>query len=207
MTEEATKRIAECYVQYCDVIKPLIARIEAYSEKFPLPLFNEIRAFNDHIARCYYRTPSDSFIAEQIDKASRHIIRITLDCFKCLIVIMFEHIERFEKQTRNVDLTILDNGTFYPEYSRLKTDGAATVRRAKTLESYNIENALREYEKAYDTYDRLIDMINKAKESVRWARVRFTTRRIFTVLAWIASVIISAVISALFTCELFSQIF
>lgn len=207
MTEEASKRIAECYVQYCEVIKPLIARIEAYSEKFPLPLFNEIRAFTDHIARCYYRTPSDSYISEQIDKASRHILRISLDCFKCLIVIMFEQIEKFEKQTRNVDLTVIDNGTFYPEYSRLKVEGAATVRRAKTLESYDIVNALREYEKAYDTYDRLIDIINKVKESVRWARVRFTTRRILTVLAWIASVVISAVISALFTCELFSQLF
>lgn len=207
MTEEASKRIAECYVQYCEVIKPLIARIEAYSEKFPLPLFNEIRAFNDHIARCYYRTPSDSYIGEQIDKASRHILRITLDCFKCLIVIMFEQIERFEKQTRNVDLTVIDNGTFYPEYSRLKVEGAATVRLAKTFESYDIENALREYEKAYDTYDRLIDMINKVKESVRWARVRFTTRRILTVLAWIASVVVSAIVSALFTCELFSQLF
>lgn len=206
MTEEAAKRITACYVQYCEVIKPLIAQIEAYSEKFPLPLFNEIRAFNDHIARCYYRNPSDSFIDEQIDKASRHILRITLDCFKCLIVIMFEQIERFEQQTRNVDLTVIDNGTFYPEYARLKTDGAATVRRAKTLESYEIENALREYEKAYDIYDRIIKNINTVKESVRWARVRFTTRRILTLLAWVASVIISAIISALFTCELFSQL-
>ena len=206
MTEEAAKRITACYVQYCEVIKPLIAQIEAYSEKFPLPLFNEIRAFNDHIARCYYRNPSDSFIDEQIDKASRHILRITLDCFKCLIVIMFEQIERFEQQTRNVDLTVIDNGTFYPEYARLKTDGAATVRRAKTLESYEIENALREYEKSYDIYDRIIKNINTVKESVRWARVRFTTRRILTLLAWVASVIISAIISALFTCELFSQL-
>ena len=206
MTEEAAKRITACYVQYCEVIKPLIAQIEAYSEKFPLPLFNEIRAFNDHIARCYYRNPSDSFIDEQIDKASRHILRITLDCFKCLIVIMFEQIERFEQQTRNVDLTVIDNGTFYPEYARLKTDGAATVRRAKTLESYEIENALREYEKAYDIYNRIINNINTVKESVRWARVRFTTRRILTLLAWVASVIISAIISALFTCELFSQL-
>ena len=207
MTEEASKRISECYVQYCEVIKPLIARIEAYSEKFPLPLFNEIRAFNDHIARCYYHTPSDSFIAEQIDKASRHILRITLDCFKCLIVIMFEQIEKFEKQTRNVDLTVINNGTFYPEYSRLKIDGAAMVRRAKTLESYDMDNALREYEKAYDIYDRIIESINQVKESVRWARVRFTTSKILTIIAWVASVIISAGISALFTCELFSHLF
>lgn len=54
MTEEASRLIVDCYVHYCEVIKPLIARIEALSEKIPLPLFNEIRAFNDHIARCYF---------------------------------------------------------------------------------------------------------------------------------------------------------
>lgn len=205
MTEEASKRIAECYIRYCDVIKPLLARIEAFSEKFPLPLFNEIRAFNDHIARCYYQNPSDRYIEEQIDKASRHIVRISLDCFKCLIVIMFEQIEQFEKRTRNIDLTVIDNGTFYPEYSRLKIEGASVVRSAKTFESYDIEKALIEYERAYDIYDTLVGSINKVNESVQWARVRFTTKRIVTVIAWIASIVISAIISALFTCELFSH--
>lgn len=205
MTEDASRRIADCYVKYCEVIKPLIARIEAFSEKFPLPLFNEIRAFNDHIARCYYHEPSDTFIDEQIEKASRHILRITLDCFKCLIVIMFEQIEQFEKRTRNIDLTVIDNGTFFPEYSRLKIDGASAVRQAKTFESYDIEKALVEYERAYDIYDKIIESINKVNESVKWARVRFTTKRIVTVIAWIASIVISAIISALFTCELFSR--
>lgn len=118
---------------------------------------------------------------------------------------MFEQIEQFEHQTRNIDLTVIDNGTFYPNYSRLKIEGAEIVRKAKVMEAVDVEEALIEYEKACNIYTEITDMINKTKESVKWAKVRFTTKRILTVLAWIASVIISAIISALFTCEIFSR--
>ena len=46
-------RIIAFYKEYNMVIKPLIAELEARTEQFPLPLFNEIRALHDHIARCY----------------------------------------------------------------------------------------------------------------------------------------------------------
>ena len=49
-----TEKIQELYRDYNTVIKPLIAEVEARSEQFPLPLFIEIRALHDHIARCYY---------------------------------------------------------------------------------------------------------------------------------------------------------
>lgn len=207
MTNDASRRIADSYIQYCDVIKPLIARIEALSEKIPLPLFNEIRAFNDHIARCYYNNPSDEYIDEQIDKASRHIVRMTLDCFKCLIVIMFQKIENFDKRTRNIDLTVIDNGLFYPEYSRLKVEAATAVNNAKMQESINIEDSLTEFERACNIYSEIVNSIDRINESVRWAKVRFSSKKILTALAWIASIVVSAIISALFTCEIFSSIF
>lgn len=207
MTDADTHRIAESYIQYCEVIKPLIARIEAESEKIPLPLFNEIRAFNDHIARCYYNNPSEQYINDQIDKASRHIVRMTLDCFKCLIVIMFQRIELFEKRTKNIDLTVIDNGTFFPEYSRRKVEAATAVNKAKLIEAIDINLALAEFERACNIYTDIVDSIDKINESVKWAKVRFSTKKILTAIAWILSVIISAIISALFTCEIFSSFF
>ncbi len=152
MTEAATHKIAECYIEYCEVIKPLIARIEAQSEKIPLPLFNEIRAFNDHIARCYFNHPSDQYIEEQINKASRNIVRMTLDCFKCLIVIMFQKIEQFEKRTKNIDLTVIDNGIFFPEYSRKKVEAATAVNKAKLIEANDINKSLTEFERACNIF-------------------------------------------------------
>lgn len=207
MTEESYGKIAECYVQYCEIIKPLIARIEALSERIPLPLFNEIRAFNDHIARCFFNNPSDSYIAEQVSKASRHIVRLSLDCFKCLNVILYQHIELFEKQTRNVDLTVIDNGMFYPEYSRMKITAAECVRKAKLLEANDIEMALHEYENASNIYSSVVSLIDKARENVIWAKVRFTTKRILTIILWTLSVVISAIVSALFSCQVLSSLF
>lgn len=51
--EEFKELMLPLYKTYNDVIKPLIATIEAKTEKFPTPLFNELRAYNDHIAQCY----------------------------------------------------------------------------------------------------------------------------------------------------------
>lgn len=46
-------KLKNLYQTYNTVIKPLIADIEARYEEFPISIFNEIRAFNDHVARCY----------------------------------------------------------------------------------------------------------------------------------------------------------
>lgn len=202
MTSGQIKKIKECYVAYCEVIKPLIAQIEAYSEKLPLPLFNEIRAFNDHIARCYYNNPSCEYIEEQITKAQRHITRITLDCFKCLNVILYQRIELFDRQTRNVDLTVINNGTFFPEYSRKRVEAAAQVKEAKIMEAIDVVLALNKYQDAFNNYANIVENIDRISETVKWARIRFTARRWLTVVGWTVSIIVSAIISAIFSCEL-----
>lgn len=206
MTHQDRAQIEDCYVRYCAVIKPLIANIESLSEKIPLSLFNEIRAFNDHIARCYYLDPDEDFIKEQITKAQRHIERITLDCFKCLNVILYQRIELFERQTKNVDLTVIDNGEFFPEYSRMKLNAANFVRLAKLEEARNSERALDFYQDSYNVYTRLVEKIDSVSEKVKWAKVRFTSKRIITIIAWVVSVIISAILSAVFSCEIVSAI-
>lgn len=203
---ETISKIQSCYEQYCGIIKPLIAQIEASSEKMPLPLLNEIRAFNDHVARCYYGNPSEEYIEEQVDKAVRHIVRMTLDCFKCLNVIQYQKIETFESHTRNVDLTVIDNGLFYPEYSRLKVEAERKVKDAKIAEASNLDEALNLFQESYNLYSRITELIDSVREKTKWAKVRFTTRRWLTIIGWIVSVLISAVVSAIFSCEIISSI-
>ena len=53
MTNENQELLKNLYNQYMDPVKPLLAEIEAIYEKFPIALFNEIRALNDHVARAY----------------------------------------------------------------------------------------------------------------------------------------------------------
>ena len=81
---ENNMRITALYQDYNTVIKPLIAEVEARTEQFPLPLFNEIRALHDHIARCYSDNISSEQIASEINKAEHHVVRIMLACYKCL---------------------------------------------------------------------------------------------------------------------------
>lgn len=204
--QETPYKIHSCYEQYCGVIKPLIAQIEASSEKIPLPLLNEIRAFNDHIARCYFNTPSEEYINEQVSKAERHIVRMALDCFKCLDVIQFQKIETFESQTKNVDLTVIDNGMFYPEYSRLKVDAERKVKEAKIAESSNLDEALSLFQESYNLYSKIAELIDNVSEKTKWAKVRFTTRRWLTIIGWVISVLASAIVSAIFSCEIISSL-
>ena len=79
-------KLSELYGVYVGLIKPLLSEIEANYEQFPEPLFNEIRAFNDHISRCYIPNISQSEIDVQIEKAERHIHRMVFDCYKYLNV-------------------------------------------------------------------------------------------------------------------------
>lgn len=204
--QEATCKIRSCYEQYCGIIKPLIAQIEASSEKIPLPLLNEIRAFNDHIARCYFNNPTDDYITDQVNKAERHIVRMSLDCFKCLNVILYQKIEVFESQTKNVDLTVIDNGLFYPEYSRLKVEARRKVKDAKLAEATNVDEALSYFQESYNIYSKITDLIDNVSEKTKWAKVRFTTRRWLTIIGWIVSVLASAIVSAIFSCEIISSI-
>ena len=89
------------YKSYNEVIKPLVAEIEARGQEFPLPLFNEIRAFNDHVAQCYWDDATDEKIKSETYKAERHITRIVLDCYKYLTLLLYDRVIKFEHQTKH----------------------------------------------------------------------------------------------------------
>lgn len=194
---DGDKRIIALYTAYNTIIKPLIAEVEARTEQFPLPLFNEIRAMHDHIARCYYDGFSEKQVESELHKADRHILRIMLDCYKCLNLSLHDTVLLFEKQTKHIDLTILQNGTFYPKYKLLRTQAIQTVRKAKSLESIDSNAALDMYQKAYNVYSELEVLIDTVTPDVHWARVRFTIRRVTQVVLWIASAVASGFVSIL----------
>lgn len=105
--------IKNLYKVYNTVIKPLIAEVEARTEQFPLPLFNEIRALHDHISRCYSDDVTEEQIEKNIEKGNRHVIRIILDCYKYLNLSLHDSVMLFERQTRNIDLYLYQNIVFF----------------------------------------------------------------------------------------------
>lgn len=193
--------ISPLYVEYNEVIKPLIAELEAREEASPQPIFNEIRAFNDHIARCYRDDIESDKIAEEIEKAQRHIKRITLDCFKYLNVSLYEKIHKFEKQTKNIDLTVINNGLFYPKYRRLMKLTVQTVRQAKKEETVDTNRALEGYQEGYNLYCALEELIDDNLEVVKWARIKFSFKRTLSVIGWLLTAIISGLLSIFISCD------
>ena len=69
-------QLTPLYNKYNNIIKPLVAEIEVRFEEFPTSIFNEIRAFNDHISRCFLKPEDDEWITVQLNKANGHIERI-----------------------------------------------------------------------------------------------------------------------------------
>ena len=190
-------KVRELYKQYNTIIKPLIAEIEARMEQFPLPLFNEIRALHDHISRCYADNITNEQIDKELEKGERHVIRIILDCYKYLNLSLDDSMLLFEKQTKNIDLTVLQNGTFYPQYKLLRTKAIQTVRKAKNLEYTDRNLALDAYQESYNTYTDLENLIDEIVPDLHWAKIRFTIRKGLQILLWILSAVASGIISIL----------
>ena len=82
------ERIADILKNYRDTVKPLLADIQTRrsDDKLPDNFLNEIRALNDHIARCYRNDIADkkNFIDSELAKAKGHLRRLIYDCFKQL---------------------------------------------------------------------------------------------------------------------------
>ena len=191
------KRIVGLYKDYNSVIKPLIAEVEARTEQFPLPLFNEIRALHDHISRCYSEEATNDSIEEEVVKAQRHSLRIMLDCYKYLNLTLHDEVILFERETKHIDLTVLQNGTFYPKYKEMRSNAIKLVRQAKSEESLDSVKALDTYQLSYNAYTEIETLIDSVYTDVHWARVRFSVRRGLRIFLWLLSAILSGVISIL----------
>ena len=191
------KRIVGLYKDYNNVIKPLIAEVEARTEQFPLPLFNEIRALHDHISRCYSEGATNDSIEEDVVKAQRHSLRIMLDCYKYLNLTLHDEVTLFERETKHIDLTVLQNGTFYPKYKEVRSNAIKLVRKAKSEEPLDSVKALDTYQLSYNAYTEIETLIDSVYTDVHWARVRFSVRRGINILLWLLSAVLSGIISIL----------
>jgi len=187
------------YKTYNEVIKPLITDIEIHYEKFPLPIFNEIRAFNDHISRCYTEPLDENIIREQIPKAKGHIERIVLDCYKFLNVFYFDEIvDKFEKRMKYIELTSIDSGEFYPKYKNIRNEIATNIKEAKRLERSDKGQAISFYERAYNQYNVLDDLLVNNASKINWTIAKFTSRKVLSFLSWLGAAIVSGIISSSF---------
>jgi len=189
------QKLSYLYDMYNQIIKPLIADIEIKYQKFPDSIFNEIRAFNDHIARCYIDGMPDDRIEKEMDKAESHIMRIILDCYKYLIVWYYDYFKQFRV---DFDISFIDNGEFAPHFYNQQVRGAKATQKAKKHEGIDKQTSFAKYQEAYNIYSGLYEEIQDSMPRIRWAKkfglYQFRKQIFLNVWFWVASVVFSVII-------------
>lgn len=210
MNESQILELGTQHKLYLFAVKPLIAEVEVYYQRFPNELFNEIRAFNDHVARCFSDDASNEFVDEQLRKAKGHIHRILLDCYKFINVFFYRQHERFEKQTKNINLLTIQNGKFFVRYKGLLTSALNSVREAKIKECTNItdEDKFKYYENSTNAYRELITFIDDNRADINLAKRKFWAQAGFKVFSYILAIILGWILTTYTPlAQVFNQIF
>jgi hypothetical protein len=184
---------AEIYAKYREILKPLIAEIEALDQRFPTAILNEIRASFDHIARCYGTNPD---VAKNIDRAKGHISRAILDSYKTLIVLFHDRVETFRKQNDNKDWSTVDGGRFNSKFYELWCHAKKCYVEAKRqqdseknwLEAYRAYRAVNDFLKD----PKNVLLVNEGKNKETWHNKLF-----WCIIGVVISIVLSAIYSML----------
>lgn len=195
MIEENLRLLEKLYQQYNDPVKPLLAEIEAIYEKFPLPLYNEIRAMNDHVARAVTAV-DDKKAVIQLEKAASHINRITRDCYKFLDVYYKREAERFDKLMCTIEPSTTEDYQRMADYGKLSDKATNLVEYAKKNEHLvSDEETYVNFEKAYNAYKELHSFIVNNRRIVfslkRKKRIKMIGSVIFSIFTFMLGCIIT----------------
>ena len=163
------KELIKLIAAYQDVVKPLMADIEVRSKnnKVPINCLNEVRALNDHIARCFRNEIDEKNISIELGKAEGHLKRLIFDCFKQLNVFLYDKIEAKENKFYSSLWLEWDEGNFWNSYLSAKTNARIASIEAKKKETIDQEYSMKKYEEAYCNYCNVESLLNK-KHKLLW---------------------------------------
>lgn len=189
------------FQQYREVVKPLLALVEAVYEKFPIPVYNEVRAFTDHLSRCYGEDGAMKSVDDvrgQLEKASHHIKRTIYDLYKLLIISGKKELESFERRTRRLDLRTVDSdGSFSAEFIKMRERAIELTVNAKMIEAKGDAGAAYEaYDKAYLAYLALHKLIINIGPRIRYAKAKWYVSKLWAVVAFVIGAILSPYIES-----------
>lgn len=180
---ELQSSLKELYDGYNNQIASLLLLVEVRLEVFPVALLNEIRAMHDHVARVYLTNLKFSEKMDEVETAKRHAMRAMLDCHKVLIAYWHVvQIEIFDKRYHGVRLPQVDNGNFYPEYSRLKDHAFELIEAAKRTERIGASRRLESierYQAAFEACVDLEDFVHGKHTELAWASINLRSNRLY----------------------------
>ena len=107
-------------------------------------------------------------------------------------------INKFDKRTKNIDLGVLNNGSFFLFYSEAKRYINAHLKKAKLLEVIDKEKSLIEYELTYNKFTELEAFLVENEKNICWARAKYFSSSALKIIAWLIAAIISGFFSSVF---------
>ena len=180
------------YSFYNDRLRWVIIFIESRYKKFPVPILNEIRAVQDHIARCYDKgiEGGEAFINDQMRAAQSHYTRCLLDGYKYIWYQFGSEVRKKYFWAKILgDLDSIDNGGFVKQMHSLRNDAKKLNFRARETESKDKEISLDFYEKAIGKLVELDDLYENHAGEIGWSVRKGLTMKVIAGLGWlIASV-------------------
>jgi hypothetical protein len=157
-------------------------------------ILNEMRALNDHLARCYADNITVENAHKELSKAEGHLKRLIYDCFKQLNIIFFEHVNDYEEKYFGPHWFRLDGGRFWSDYTAWRYEVVKNVEQAKKYESIDAEKACDNYQNAYVVQGKVYDLLENNKSNLQLSKPRILWMKLNSLKGWGLTTFILAVI-------------
>ncbi|MDE6542564.1 MAG: hypothetical protein K2K76_01220 [Muribaculaceae bacterium] len=193
--KDAIYSISQNYLNNC---KPLLEILKVRTKgKYPKNCLNEIRAINDHVARCYRDRITTDEITKELGKAEGHLQRLTYDCYKQLIIYQVSDIRHTIKWFYSSSWPRIGGGELWRVYISKFKQARQAEKNAKYSESINPDIALGYYDFAYNSYQDILYIFKKYEWQIRLSAVLKFLERIKNGLFWLITTFVLAIISAI----------
>lgn len=169
--EKKYRDLIDSYLNFKPILQNLFLR---NGNNHIIGILNEIRALNDHVARCYRTNIYEADIFEELCKAEGHLKRLIYDSFKQLNIIFHDYTLLYESKHFGPHWIILDKGEFWNRYTALRQQIMEYVEQAKNLESMDSELAFATYQKAYVNQEQVYDLLTANKSALElstWSKL------------------------------------
>lgn len=194
--EQVDGKYEELIESYLNVKPILLDLYKRNGNRYIDGILNEIRALNDHVARCYRQGVTYEQAYDELCKAEGHLKRLIYDSFKQLNIIFYDFVSEYEEKYFSSQWICLDAGSFWEEYTRRRRNIVIAIEEAKIFESKDSEKAFEKYQEAYVEQGKVYELIIINKSSLESGRMARLLDVVNTNRKWFWSTMALAVIPA-----------
>lgn len=193
--KDSIRSITQDYLNNC---KPLLEILKVRNKgKYPKNCLNEIRAINDHIARCYRENITETDITKELGKAEGHLQRLAYDCYKQLILYQVADIKHTIRWYYSSQWPRIGDGKLWRIYISKFKEARQAERDAKHNESIDSDVALNYYDSAYNSYQAILQTFHEYKWQILCSAILKFLERIKNGLFWLITTFVLAIVAAI----------